>query len=170
MTPVFTRMTRRNVKSAGRRGSLDGMRSRARRAPSPARTALVGMLVLSACSPAAVSIRPEGFSGGAPYSPGLLHDGTLHVSGQMGRDPATGQYPESFEDEARRCLDNVRLVLRAAGMDLENVVSVQVFLTDVDLQQRMNDVYRSFFTSSPLPARTTVGVNRLPGGKARIEI
>lgn len=146
------------------------MRTRSRTVARAPTLAFAGALLLAACSAPATAARPEGFPPRSPYSPGLLVDGTLHVSGQMGRDPATGEYPGSFEDEVRRCLDNLRLVLRAAGMDLGDVVSVQVFLTDVELMQRMNEVCRSYFDREPLPARTTVGVNRLPGGKARIEV
>jgi reactive intermediate/imine deaminase len=105
---------------------------------------------------------------GLPYSPGILIDGTLYVAGQVGRDLKTGQIPSAFEDEVRNALDNAGLVLKAAGLGFEDVVAVQVYLTDMDLFARMNTVYATYF-HDPRPARTTVGVAKLVG-PARIEI
>jgi 2-iminobutanoate/2-iminopropanoate deaminase len=100
----------------------------------------------------------------------VLVEGTLYVAGQLGRDAKTGDYPSDFQDEVRQCLERVGLVLGAAGMDFSDVLSVQVFLTDVTQFSQMNAVYETFFTRPPLPARTTVGASALPGGKARIEV
>jgi 2-iminobutanoate/2-iminopropanoate deaminase len=60
-------------------------------------------------------------------------------------------------------------VLKAAGMKYDDVVSVQVYLTDMDLFARMNAVYTTIF-KSPRPARTTVGVTKLASAAAHIEI
>jgi len=60
-------------------------------------------------------------------------------------------------------------VLKAAGMTYNDVVSVQVYLTDVDLFARMNAVYTTFF-ADPRPSRTTVGVTKLALPAARIEV
>jgi 2-iminobutanoate/2-iminopropanoate deaminase len=113
-------------------------------------------------------IQPRGFQSGAPFSPGILVDGTLYVSGQVGRNLETGKVPEDFESEVRQCLDNISLILREARMTIDDVVAVQVYLTDMDLFSRMNTVYMKYF-SEPRPARTTVGVARLAGA-FRIEI
>jgi 2-iminobutanoate/2-iminopropanoate deaminase len=109
---------------------------------------------------------------GAPapmYSPGILVDDTLYIAGQIGADPKTNDIPAEFEAEVKLCLDRVGYVLKAAGMTFDNVVSVQVYLTDMDLFQRMNAVYGSVF-KAPRPARTTVGVTKLAAPKAHIEI
>ena len=109
---------------------------------------------------------------GAPapmFSPGILVDGTLYVSGQIGRDLKTRAVPADFESEAKTCLANIELILKAAGMTYRNVVSVQVYLTDMDLFDRMNAVYSSVF-QAPRPSRTTVGVTRLAAAGAHIEI
>jgi 2-iminobutanoate/2-iminopropanoate deaminase len=109
---------------------------------------------------------------GAPapmYSPGILADDTLYIAGQIGADPKTSDIPAEFEAEVKLCLDRVGYVLKAAGMTFDNVVSVQVYLTDMDLFPRMNTVYGSVF-KAPRPARTTVGVTRLAAAKAHIEI
>jgi 2-iminobutanoate/2-iminopropanoate deaminase len=132
------------------------------------------LVILVAASTACVTavektaIRPSGFPDGRPFEPGLLVGDTLYVSGMLGSDLRTGQFPEDFESEVKACLDKMGLVLRAAGMDFSDTVSVQVFLTDMDLLPRMNAVYTAYF-KEPRPARVTSGATRL-AGRARIEI
>jgi len=126
--------------------------------------ALLGGLILAANKQV---IRQAGTKPDGPYSPGILVDGTLYVSGQGGED-ANGKLPSEFEAEARQALDNVGVVLKEAGMSPDDVVSVHVYLTDGALFQRMNAVYKTYF-KDPRPARTTVLVARLVG-PGRIEI
>ena len=114
-------------------------------------------------------IAPPEFPKGAPYSPGILSDGTLYIAGQVGQDLKTRQIPTDFEAEVKTTFTNIALVLKAAGMDFKDVVSVQVYLTDMDLFQRMNAVYTTYFPE-PRPARTTVGITKLAAPGARIEI
>lgn len=104
-----------------------------------------------------------------PYSPGILVDGTLYVAGQVGRNLKTGEFPTDFDQEVKLCLDNIGIVLKAAGMSYSDVVSVQVYLTDMGLFAKMNAVYADVF-KEPRPARTTVGVAKLGAPNARIEI
>jgi 2-iminobutanoate/2-iminopropanoate deaminase len=138
-------------------------------------TALLSLAPLHAENEAIVP--PEFLpAAGAPapmFSPGILSGGTLYVSGQIGADLKTNAIPDSFEDEVKLCLKRVEIVLRAAQMTFGDVVSVQVYLTDMDLFARMNTVYaKTFITElgNPRPARTTVGVTKLAAPKARIEI
>jgi 2-iminobutanoate/2-iminopropanoate deaminase len=105
----------------------------------------------------------------AAFSSGILSAGMLYVSGQMGTDPKTNQIPDDFDAEMKLALDRAGSILKAAGMDFGNVVSVQVYLTDVDLFPRMNAVYKTYF-KEPRPARATVGVLKLVLPKAHIEI
>jgi 2-iminobutanoate/2-iminopropanoate deaminase len=130
------------------------------------------LLLLLAALPMAAEkkvIAPPEFPKGAPFSPGILVDGTLYVAGQVGQDLKTREIPADFEAEVKTTLANIGLVLKAAGMDYQDVVSVHVYLTDMDLFQRMNAVYTSVF-KEPRPARTTVGVTKLAAAGARIEI
>jgi len=109
---------------------------------------------------------------GAPapmFSPGVLVDGTLYVAGQIGQDLKTKEVPADFEAEVKQTLDNIGIILKAAGMTYKDVVAVQVYLTDVDLFAKMNGVYSKVF-AAPRPARTTVGVTKLANAKAHIEI
>jgi 2-iminobutanoate/2-iminopropanoate deaminase len=113
-------------------------------------------------------IQPKEFPTGRPFSPGILVNGTLYVAGQTGNDLKTGAIPSDFEAEVKQTLENIKLVLTEAGMTFADVVAVQVYLTDMELFQRMNGVYTTYF-KEPRPARTTVGIAKLVG-TAKIEI
>jgi 2-iminobutanoate/2-iminopropanoate deaminase len=114
-------------------------------------------------------IQPKEFPTGGPFSPAVLVDGTLYVSGQIGRDLKTQQVPKDFEAEVRQVLDNTGIILREAKMNYADVVSVQIYLTDMELFSRMNAIYTNYFKADR-PARTTVGVVKLAAPGARIEI
>jgi 2-iminobutanoate/2-iminopropanoate deaminase len=131
---------------------------------------LGGLLLVTPLAAEKKVIVPPEFAGNqAPFSPGILVDGTLYVSGQIGRDLKTNQVPADFETEVKTLLNNIGIVLKAGGMAFKDVVSVQVYLTDIDLFARMNAVYTTFFPE-PRPTRTTVGVTKLAAAAARIEI
>jgi 2-iminobutanoate/2-iminopropanoate deaminase len=125
---------------------------------------------LVAQPPARRVIQPANFPDtGLPYSPGILVGNTLYLSGQLGRDPKTATLVAGgIAAETRQVLANLREVLRAAGMDFGDVVSVTAFLADFDEFDAYNKVYREHFPKDP-PARATVGVSRLNLG-ARIEL
>jgi len=114
-------------------------------------------------------IQPKEFPTGGPFSPAVLVDGTLYLSGQIGRDLKTQKVPEDFEAEVRQVLDNIGVILREAKMNYADVVSVQVYLTDMELFPRMNAIYTTYFKTDR-PARTAVGVVKLAAPGARIEI
>jgi enamine deaminase RidA (YjgF/YER057c/UK114 family) len=81
---------------------------------------------------------------GAPaplFSPGILVDGTLYVSGQMGTDLKTRQIPDNFDDEVKNTLNTIGLILKEAGMGYQDVVSVTVYLSDIELFPKMNAIY-----------------------------
>jgi 2-iminobutanoate/2-iminopropanoate deaminase len=118
--------------------------------------------------PAVVNKKVIGTPPGRPYSPGIQVGDTLYVSGQVGFDPNTEKLPEDFAAEVTLCLENVRTVLRGGGLDFSDVVSVQIYLTDLKQFDAMNSLYAAAF-KKPYPTRTTVGVAALPLG-AHIEI
>ena len=110
-------------------------------------------------------IRPESIKplANAPYSLGVMAGETLYLAGQGSIDPQTGRVVEGgFERHVKQTLENIQAVLKAAGMDASNVISANVYLTDMANFEKLNEVYRSFFKSD-LPSRTTVGVSALPG-------
>ncbi len=113
-------------------------------------------------------IRPEGYNQGLPFTPGILVDGTLYIAGFSGEDAKTGIVPEDFETEVKQVLDKIGVILKEADMNYSDVVSVQVYLTDMELFERMNTVYRTYF-QEPRPTRSIMGIKSLIG-PARIEI
>ena len=93
-----------------------------------------------------------------PYSQAIVAGNTVYVAGQVAFSPSTGQVVEGgFEEQAVQVFENVKAILEGAGSSLENVVRVNVYLTDLANFSKMNEIYRRYFTES-YPARTTVGV------------
>jgi 2-iminobutanoate/2-iminopropanoate deaminase len=109
---------------------------------------------------------PEQFKAGKPYSPGVLVGETLYISGQTDLDPQTGRQAEDVESQVRMAMDNMGYVLKAAGMDYQNVVTCHVYLADIADYQTLNKVYGSYFEPGSFPARTTLEMPGLPGGAA----
>lgn len=97
-----------------------------------------------------------------PYSLGIRSGDFLFLSGQLGLDPASGDFVEGgVEAQTRQALLNIRNVLQDAGADLSNVVKTSVFLSDINDFPNMNSVYAEFFEINP-PARSTMQVGALP--------
>jgi 2-iminobutanoate/2-iminopropanoate deaminase len=104
-----------------------------------------------------------------PYSQAIRANGFIFAAGQTARDPQTQQIVEGdITVQTERVLENLKLVLNAAGSSLERTVKTTVFLTSMDDFAAMNKVYSRYFPSHP-PARSTVEVSRLNGG-SHIEI
>jgi len=136
------------------------------------RTTVLVLAIMMLCSISTHSadkrvVTPPGAEPSASWSHGILIGDTLYISGMAGED-AAGKVPNAFEAEVKQALDNIDAVLKAAGMSSDNVVSVQVYLTDAATFERMNAVYRTYF-KEPRPTRTTVVVAKLVG-EGHIEI
>ncbi|MBO4297586.1 MAG: RidA family protein [Clostridia bacterium] len=106
-----------------------------------------------------------------PYSQGIAIDGLVFTSGQLGLDPATGDFaPGGVEAQTRQSLANIRAVLEEAGTGMDRVVKTTVFLKDMNDFAAMNKVYAEFFGEGGCPARSAVEVAKLPkGGLVEIE-
>jgi 2-iminobutanoate/2-iminopropanoate deaminase len=104
----------------------------------------------------------------APFSLGVMVDGTLYVGGHLGVDPATGKVPPEAEAEVRLVMDSVKQSLERAGLSMSDLVSVTVYCTDLDLYDKFNAVYRGYFKDN-YPARAFLGVAKLVRG-AHFEI
>jgi 2-iminobutanoate/2-iminopropanoate deaminase len=115
------------------------------------------------------AITAEGAAAVGPYSHGVRAGEFVYFSGQTPLDPATGKLLEGgVPAQTEQCFRNLFNVLKAAGLTSDQVVKVNVFLTDMADFPAMNEVYAKQF-AKPFPARTTIGVAALPLG-ARIEI
>ena len=97
-----------------------------------------------------------------PYSQAVVCGEMVFTAGQIPMDPATGELISGdIQAAARRVLENLDAVLRAAGSSLQHAVKLTVFMTDLSQFSAMNEVYTEFFPGEP-PARSAVEVARLP--------
>jgi 2-iminobutanoate/2-iminopropanoate deaminase len=93
------------------------------------------------------------------YSPAVKAGGFVFISGQIPRDPASGELVgDDTESQTRQVIGNVKRALEAAGASLSDVVSMVVYLADVDDWGKFNTVYKELMTP-PYPTRTAVGAN-----------
>ena len=98
------------------------------------------------------------------YSQAVEHAGLVFISGQIPLDPATMELVEGeFEDRARRVFENLKAVAEAAGRDLNDVVKLTIYLTDLGNFAAVNSVMAEYF-AEPYPARAALGVASLPKG------
>jgi 2-iminobutanoate/2-iminopropanoate deaminase len=91
-----------------------------------------------------------------PYSPAIAAGGFVFVSGQRPHDANSGNIPEGFAAQAHQVFRNLATILEAAGIGLDRVVKVNVYLADVHQFAELNSIYEQYFRP-PYPARTTVG-------------
>jgi 2-iminobutanoate/2-iminopropanoate deaminase len=137
--------------------------------------ALAGVVLLAALAviaarapePQRRAINPPGSVTGLPFSNGILAGNTLYVAGQEGvvdgKLVAGGIGPETTA-----ALENIQRIVKASGLEMKDVASVQVFLADVHDFPEMNKVYQTYFPD-PKPARATVQAAALVNN-ARVEI
>ena len=103
------------------------------------------------------------------YSQAVRAGDTVYISGQVPFDPATGNLVEGdIEAEIRRCFENLKAIVQAAGAGLDRAVKFTVFLTDLAHFAKVNEVMATY-VDKPYPARAAIGVAALPRG-ARVEI
>jgi 2-iminobutanoate/2-iminopropanoate deaminase len=106
-----------------------------------------------------------------PYSQAVCTDALIYTAGQLGLDPATGEFAAGgVEEQTRQALKNLKHILEAAGSSLEKAVKTTVFLKDMADFPKVNAVYAEFFPNHP-PARSTIAVAALPkDGLVEIEV
>ena len=97
------------------------------------------------------------------YSQAVRVDKTVYLSGQIGLDPNTMQMEEGIEAQIHRVFQNLRAVASAADSSLNDVVKLNIYLTDMDSFSKVNEIMTSYF-HQPYPARAVVGVAALPRG------
>jgi 2-iminobutanoate/2-iminopropanoate deaminase len=106
---------------------------------------------------------------GGPYSQAIIHDGIIYVAGQGAVIPQTNEIkPGTIEEEAGLALENLRIILEEAGSSLDKVLTVTVYLLEIEEYARFNEVYKKYFKENR-PARTCIQAGNLPFG-TRVEI
>ncbi len=123
---------------------------------------LMGTLMLASMGAGADlrPIAPPGANVAGPYSPGVVANDFLYVSGQGPVGPG-GKVAADFDSQMRQTLENVKGVLAAGGLTMEHVVYAHVYLTDMANYDRINQLWAEALPSSP-PARAVLGIFRMP--------
>ncbi|MAC98364.1 MULTISPECIES: RidA family protein [Pseudomonas] len=98
-----------------------------------------------------------------PYSQAIKVGNTVYLSGQIPLDPATMEVVEGFEAQVCRVFDNLSAVAEAAGGKLQDIVKLNIFLTDLGNFATVNEIMERYF-EKPYPARAAIGVAALPKG------
>lgn len=95
-----------------------------------------------------------------PFSDAVLVGNTLYVAGHIGLDPKTSMAPADAEQEAHLVMDGIKKTVENAGFAMDDIVSVQIFCTDLKLYDTFNGVYKTYFHDN-YPARAFVGTDKL---------
>lgn len=97
------------------------------------------------------------------YSQAVRVGNTVYLSGQIGLDPTTMQMADGIEAQIHRVFQNLKAVATAAGGSLDDVVKLNIYLTDLIHFAKVNEIMSAYFRQ-PYPARAAVGVATLPRG------
>lgn len=105
----------------------------------------------------------------ALFSPAVVAGRLVFTSGHVGFTQDRSEVPEGIEAQTAQTIENLKSTLAAAGASLQNVIKVNVYLTNIDDISAMSEVYRRYFPEDA-PARTTVGVSGLARADLLVEI
>mgnify|MGYP005691050633 CR=1 FL=1 len=98
-----------------------------------------------------------------PYNQAILRDNMLFISGQIALDPISMKLNNnSIENETNQVMMNLKYILEEANMDFSNVVKTTIFLSDMDLFEKVNNIYGKYIIKGNEPARETIAVRTLP--------
>lgn len=104
-----------------------------------------------------------------PYSQAVKFGDLLFISGQIAINPNTNQMVnENIETETKQVMENIKSILLSAGYTMSNIIKTTIYLTDLNIFKKVNEIYGSYFEKE-FPARETVQVVKLPKG-ANIEV
>ncbi len=125
------------------------------------------VLLFGSLSCLAQTVTPKAI---APYTPAVMANGTLYISGQIPIVPETSLLITGDISKAtEQCMNNIGALLKQNNMDFEDLVMVNIYMTNMDNYKAINDAYAPFFKNKKFPARAAVQVGRLPKD-AEVEI
>lgn len=114
-------------------------------------------------------LTPNAPKPGGHYSQAVIHNGLVYIAGQLPIDPATGEKKLGpIEEQAEQVLANISAILEAAGSDMSRLLKMTVYISDIELWGKVNEVYARAL-GEHRPARAIVPVNELHYG-FKIEI
>ena len=135
---------------------------------------IVGVSFLALCVAAGAAdrkyiVKPRsGDRKALPFSEGVIVGNTLYIAGHIGLNAKTDMPPASPEEEARLVMDEIKQTVESAGLSIDDVVSIQVFCTDLKLYDTFNGVYKTYFHGN-YPDRAFLGAaNLLRGGRYEV--
>ena len=98
-----------------------------------------------------------------PYSQGVEANGFVFLSAQLGLHPENREMVSGgVAEQTKQAMENLKAVLLEAGLNFSNVVRTDIFLKNIEDFETVNNIYKTYFTESPMPARQTIGVANLP--------
>ncbi len=103
-----------------------------------------------------------------PFSQAVKQNGLIFTSGQIYLTTEGKLLEGTIEEKTHQVLSNLRAILEEAEASFENVVKTTVYVTDMSIYEKVNEIYEQYF-SDPYPAREVIGVKELPLG-AKLEI
>ena len=95
-----------------------------------------------------------------PYSQAVKIGNLIYTSGQVWINPQTGKLEEGIENQTKRIFENLKIILKEIGCNLNDVVKTTIFLKNIDDFQKVNEIYAKYLTHKP--ARSTIEVSNLP--------
>lgn len=104
----------------------------------------------------------------SPLSQGITYGDLVFLSGQLGKNPATGRLEDGAYAQTARAMENIKTILSSMGLGTDSIIKSTIFVTDLSQVAEVNRAYSSFL-GAPLPARSCVGISELAGG-AVVEI
>ncbi len=97
-----------------------------------------------------------------PYNQAIVVNNTIYISGQVCIDPATGNLKnKDIQEETHQVMQNLKAILKEAGMNFSNIVKTTIFITDMKRFSEINEIYGKYFDGD-FPSRETVEVSALP--------
>ncbi len=106
----------------------------------------------------------------APYTAAVMANGTLYISGQIPIVPETSALiTGDITKETEQCMKNIGVLLKQNNLDYEDLVMVNIYMTNMDNYKAINDAYATFFKNKKFPARAAIQIGRLPKD-AEVEI
>ncbi len=120
----------------------------------------LALIAIAALAAERKVVFPPGVKPVGPYSPGIQAGDYLYVSGQGVRG-LSGQVPATPDAQTRQCLENVKTIIEAGGLKMENIVYTQLYLSDMANYEAVNQIYENYFPNGR-PPRAVIGVKRMP--------